>query len=560
MFKHGIIGIYTGNDDLREDSRVWVRFFIFDSVSGNINPRIIEVAGGNRFGDRTLNFIPFTFNSSVNITDVERIEVAFDPDGNDQWLFAGITITVLTTTGWNTLYHELTIARKFDRAGAWSSGTLPTYSNLTDSIIHVTDDYDQRVVDAEVFIGGNLVGVTDANGQMHVNPSILGRFPLDIVVRKLIHQQEYYRSNHNVDANENWNYRVYLTNVTIDNFGAASSIHAMSSTPSFIQTSISRNNTLIGLNLLVSVEWDLNNSDFAEIEQKIIDCSNFLYNATDGQFFIEHAQIADQSDYWDDSDFRVIADNSYRANVPNVVGGFLGWNACGSAMKMSRANSASTYAHEFGHFGFALGDEYADNDNSISCTSNVDVLGSLFASGQGRASCMMWHQWEAPKICSHLPDNPHVKGTRQGDESCWHTIKRRYNENANGRWNIRSPLDRWHIPAEIHVAGSGHPVRHQFMSTIIHDVTRPNLANLLQNPLTVTVKERAGPAIAGAKLKTFEVKTGRWIDQGRTNSLGDLTLAGVHENDIIRLETGVFVAQSPPVSATMSSFVFEITS
>jgi hypothetical protein len=266
------------------------------------------------------------------------------------------------------------------------------------------------------------------------------------------------------------------------------------------------------------------------------DCSAYLYNATDGQFFIEVAQIGDRRDAWDDSDFRVFTawgTPDYRANVPNVRGGFLGWDVLGSAMKMSRGNDFRVYAHEFGHYGFALGDEYRDNDMTR-CARLVTLASSLYAAGSSHASCMMWNQNAAPKICSTHRSNSHVAGSRQGDEACWDTITKSYNR--DDRWNLRTPVDRNAILGRIRGIWSTSAFRSLFM---LPTITRRAMADLpgLMDELPLTVTEEGGAPIAGVIASTLDAD-GSWLRQGRTDGDGKVRIAGIHAGDRLRLEPG----------------------
>lgn len=295
-----------------------------------------------------------------------------------------------------------------------------------------------------VFIDDSFEGLTDPDGEMAIDRSRLAPagsiFAHEVIVRKRIHEQSYYRSRHNIDSHQNWNYRVYLTNLIIRNSGNLEPLRITAAAAGPVRTTISRDNTLIGLNLVARVEWDLAANDLSVIERALILCSNFLYNATDGQFFVEYTTIMDRREGWDDSDFRVFADINYRANVPSSLGGrgaFLGQEVRGSAMKMSRSDSGPVYAHEIGHYGLALGDEYADNDARVQCTVNLSSTSSLFRSTFPRASCIMNNQFGARKICSRHPANQHAVNTPQGRVACWDTLLERWN--IDPRRNLQSP-------------------------------------------------------------------------------------------------------------------------
>ncbi len=552
MFSDGTVIIGTGSDDLREGSRVLIRIHMRGRPPMVFN----AAAGGERFPDRTVTAaIPWGLqaihNPPVNVNDVERIEVAYVPDRrdlmhDDQWAFQSLTLTVNDSAGPVTLYDNASIAHKFERAGTWNSGVLPSYTVIGSSIIQVRDEEGARVSGAEVFVDSALKGVTNETGELRVSPAIAGSEK--VVVRKRIHEQEYYRGNHDYDSTQNWNYRVYLTNLMIDNRGFANP--SRSPAGSLINVILRRDSTLIGLNILVSTEWDLDTNDLTQLTNNLQSFSSFLYNATDGQFFMEVLQISDRRDLWDDSDFRVFTDANYRANVPNVTGGFLGWNIAGSAMKMSRMNDGATYAHEFGHFGLAVSDEYRDGDSSVSCSSRLNGR-TRFRSGTFQTSCMMWNQNVAPKICSSHWENPHSRRTRQGEESCWQTILRRYN--IDPRWNLRSPLERGAIPSTIRYwdGAPGVVLADTFMAPVIQRRMGPDQPGLLGSKRLVVTEETGAP-ITGVIVNTQD-GSGRWARQGMTNSVGQLRLSGLHAGDRLRLDLGGGVAVERDIPFSIGS-------
>ena len=293
-----------------------------------------------------------------------------------------------------------------------------------------------------------------------------------------------------------------------------------------------KDNTLIGLNILVSLEYGADAPELGRYQGIVEHASDFLFNATDGQFFIEVVQLFDWAENWDDSDYRVFAWAGYRANVPNVVGGFLGQDVLGSAMKMSRSDDSATYVHEFGHFGFSVRDEYREPSVPL-CTAPLagSGSGSRFAPGGPAASCIMAREDLASKICSSNPDNPHVAGTRQGDGDCWSKISERYNWGS--LWRIKSPAERSSIPGRV-VFADGTPVAGGYRGTQVHG--RPEFG-VPPRRVFVVVTNALGLAVRGVEVKTKSRSgSGAWVFQGYTDGEGRAELVGILSFDRVRLD------------------------
>ena len=561
MFTSGTVVLGAGSDGARSDSVVHVDVFIL----GRMPISFVALNRGTELpgNERSLP-IPWSVGSvPARFEDVQHINVRFEGGREgffsevDDWDFNYLKLEVDDPD--NPVLYEKLISRRFENSGIWTSGTLPT-SLDSYVVLEVVDESGDRVPTAEVFIDDTFEGLTDSDGEMAIDRSRLapagGIFAHEVIVRKRIHEQDYYRSRHSIDSHQNWNYRVYLTNLNIRDSGNLVPLRITDAPAGPVRTTISRDNTLMGLNLLVSVEWDLAGSDLSAIERALIRCSNFLYNATDGQFFVEYATIMDRREGWDDSDFRVFADMSYRANVPSPLGGrgaFLGQDVRGSAMKMSRRNPGSTYAHEFGHYGLALGDEYADDDASVQCTANLSSTTSLFRRFGPRTSCMMNNQFRARKICSTHPANRHAVNTPQGPVACWDTLLEKWN--IDPRWNLRSPSDRGTIPSTIRISGT--QIRSKaFMAPQIQRRFAPNDSDL-REPIPLIVARGLNGA-PGLQVKTRRFRGGDWIVQGRTNNIGVLMLVGIHDLDTVRVESEAGAFESTVISTLIVSFGVEL--
>ena len=533
MFSDGFVIIGTGDDDLRAGSIVLLRLHLRGRA-----PTTFELVRDQLWDNRTTTGeLPFSIAPSAHISDIVRVDISFTPDRrehmhDDEWEFVSLTVTVRDLTEGNAVVFQTPadFRHKFDRPGSWRSRIFPRFDPSGSTIIDVSNDDGARVGAADVFVDSVHRGRTDRNGELVIRPAI--HPDSRVVVRKRIHEQDYYRSHHDFDSTQNWNYRVYHTNVSIDQDGQADALPVTNDT-SRRSITVSRDRTLIGVNFLTSLEWDASPDDFARYEVRLADFSKRLYDATDGQFFIEIVQIVHRGEFWDDCDCRVHASWHYGANAPK--GQFLGHNIYGSQMKMSSDNRGNVYLHEFGHFGFDLGDEYKNGEEDVGCTSVAkdNVPMSRFSRRAERCSCVMFGSSFAPKLCSTHADNRHLTGTSQGDEACWDTIKRRYSDE---RWILIAPSDRGDIPGTIRWRGLPDALDDAFMQPTFHRTSRPNLPGFIGGR-TIVVTEPDGAPINGVEVSVRD-REGIWRIQGFTIDDGSRTSLGLHAGDRLRLDLG----------------------
>ncbi|MDK3158633.1 hypothetical protein QPK87_18945 [Kamptonema cortianum] len=514
------VEIGTGNDDLREGSKVELTFV----VRGQRN-HTVEIAKGIRWPDRTQQKIEIELPYSADLSQFERIDVRFVANRralmeDDKWWFT--SLVVRNRTGSSTIYANNAVNHKFERDDTWTTGVLPNFRRTSGHLITVRDEAGRPARDAVVFLGTIRLGTTNSAGQLNTTSSITGSSQL--IVKHRVHEQDYYRSNHAFDSTRNWNYRVYLTNLNVLDSGVIVPLFTVRGEN--VDVVVGTKRVLFGLNILTVLEWDMPQVEEATWRNLAAQFSQHLFNCTDGQFFVERFRVVDQARAWDDSDFRVRADWNYRANVPNHTGGFLGWNIAPTMMNMSRSNNFRVYTHEFGHFGLDVRDEYRDNDASVFCSVLVNGTGP-FASFQPQASCMMFHQDVAPKICSNHAANMHRQGTRQGSMSCWDKIISRWS--SPGRWDLINPSMRRTIPGTITLAGS--PVNHEFMLpvTTFDNVNRPGS----RAPISIRVSSSSGVE-ANARVVLRETgNLARDIYMGVTDGSGNMRVDGVHTGDAI---------------------------
>jgi hypothetical protein len=429
-----------------------------------------------------------------------------------------------------------------------TSRTLTVFyrPDVTNTSIHVIDENLFSVPGAQVYADGELIGVTDQNGMLLANPLQDG---VKLIARKFVTESQTYRGNHGTGSYQNWKYRAFITNATINNDGSVTTFRVrLEPDPLVPQTlQVLRRNAIIGLHLVASVEWDASLAEMETVRQKLIGASQFLFNATDGQILIEQAEVVDDGTWWEDADYRVYANQALRAYVDSPRGGFFEdsfWTD-GSWVHVQIGNDAPTYAHEFGHYGFKVGDEYSDDDPNLQCTGHLHI-GSVatgldpFENGMPAASCMMTNQWSAPKLCSGRAENGHVSGTRQGDDSCWSTLADMY---GDSRWIIRTPDNRGAIMPRLNTADL--PMNAWAPRIAFTNKTRPNLCA----PIQFLATRSDGTPQTDREI-WLHTTYGSDILEGKTNPSGLLTGTGIHVGDRVENLT-IAAANCSVVTAAM---------
>jgi hypothetical protein len=410
------------------------------------------------------------------------------------------------------------------------------------TILHVVNEMGQDVKDADIYINGVFRGISNNLGLLRLPAQNTGD---QVIARKRILENSTYRNHHNSGSTGNWNYRVYNTSMTINNDGSFSNTVITEPNTTYTLT-IRSSNTLIGLNWLASFEWDASEEEFNDLYNNVIKpASQRLFNATDGQFFVEQVSIVDNATYWEETDCRIFANWSLRANVNRRTGGFLYDNILfgGTWMNMSRTNWNYVYAHEFGHYGFDVLDEYAD-DSPVSCTMNIGSSTSPFGwtdeNRQPTASCIMWNT--APKLCSTHPLNPHATNTRQGSQSCWDHLVQVYRDQiVPARYSFKTPVTRNQIMGNVP------------MIPVLDWQTRWEHTNSIRGSLCAPFEMIVRRQDNNAPMADIEVfnntSYGQTILLGKTrqedmstpeSEEGTIIVTGVHVGDVISASGGSF--------------------
>ncbi len=411
-----------------------------------------------------------------------------------------------------------------------------------------------RIEDAEVYVNGDLRGLTNPQGELHISPPLSSGD--ELAARKLIIENRTDREAHDLYSTQNWNYRVYITSLPLNydtNGDHVSFLPHVVANPNEIQElQLSRQNVIIGLHLRASVEWDASDMELKIYQDRLVDASELIHNATDGQFLIEQLELDDDGAYWDEADIRIYAN----VDLTNQAG----IGAFHRSIGYIRLNSQDAIypgivLHEFGHYGFHLHDEYAagpdwDSANgNPRCTLLTTTPGTPFSRGGSKDSCFMSGSQFAymKKLCSSHHLNPHARGTRQGDQDCWNVVLEKYGDAEN--WDLQTPVKRGVIVGRLPDHGTAPvgrtppppgtaPVESYIRVTgwktkvSLNNTTRPNLCT------GVIVKcMRDGQPMSNAEIY-IDTAYGRTIYQGETGTRrfadGELAVRGLHVGDRIR--------------------------
>lgn len=414
--------------------------------------------------------------------------------------------------------------RARDHAGNVSAWSAPVQVligvNLT---VRVRNEAGTALPNARVYHNGALLGVTGASGTVTLLHALLGD---QLAALYPVHEAPAAKPDHG------WAWRVYLTSILIPNDGAPQ-LHTIGATGATQELTVRKNQALIGMHIVVWVEWDASSAYLNDVALGVRSASAFLYDVTDGQMFWEVVDIYDanqnngksgdlniyaSNDVWPNAFIGAIANPTFgRMYMPRDFGG--NW---------SNHTAFTTMIHEFGHYGLWLYDEYLDRDGKGGgfCTHNRTV-GNTEAT---RAS-IMDDQTNASELCSDAdPAHLHNANTEQdkanNGESTWQTVIRKYADTAApARWTLQSPDTR-------QVAVVPGPNALPIPGWVSVNIT--NLNTNVCAPYTTTVVYAAtGAPAAGAEI-TLERAGAPSISQGLTNNAGQIVILGAHNGDTLR--------------------------
>lgn len=281
------------------------------------------------------------------------------------------------------------------------------------------------------------------------------------------------------------------------------------------------NRAMIGVSLHSSIEWDCTTQDLGRFQDQWSKANDYLYDATDGQFFLEQVALYDDGQQWDNCDIRHWTNANGRASCLPRVYGLVNPHPW-SYVNLPRFCSTNTWIHEFGHYGLCLLDEYHETPgHPAGCTLTGQTEGSsAFHSEKPKAACIMCHHDVTHKICSGFSQNSHRLGTRQG-VNCWTQIRDCF------PYGLKGPAERGFVP------GTCLPPRAWKPSFEAHNRDRGRPLAML----TRTITDSSGSGVSGVPV--WLESGGRSIFQGfsclpdpeRGWVRGDISLDGLHLGD-----------------------------
>ena len=412
------------------------------------------------------------------------------------------------------------------------AGCGPVPKPTPSSSVIVKDFNGAPVAGAQVFQDGELKGTTDGSGQLFLTPA--PSVGAKLFARRLMYTQPSYRPG----TSGGWVAHFYQTSVAVNNDGSVTDQTVTN--PKNTQTLVlSPSNALIGWHLTASLDWDASDDEFKELKKRFSDASDYLYNLTDGQFFIEEVELADDAQLYMSAEITFKVDSSvwphstYNGGFLAAVGG-LPHIYMAPFSYSGNSHNERTLIHELGHLAFGLADEYAPF--SVTCTlarssSTVDpAFRALKRAADGtilegsRSACFMDNQIDSNKLCSVHADSAHNSGAWQ-PWPCWTTIIGAYSDpGRSDRWIVRTPDMRGAVVGTLPPLPLGLKPKINENNKKYSDLCKP-----------VVVVDSHGASAAGGSV-WVRPKTWRTFDYsvGKLGSQGKLEVRGVHLNDTIQ--------------------------
>ncbi len=399
-------------------------------------------------------------------------------------------------------------------------------------VVLVRDEQGNPISGAQVFRNNTLAGTTAADGRLTLPTLSTGD---RLVARLRIHEEASPKGHHDQDSSQNWAYRVYITSMDILGTGVA---HRWTvSDPAQTQVlTLKKTNSLIGFNIVASVEWDANAAYLEDVRLGMENASRYLYNATNGQMLFERVTIYDNNQYMGDADYQIRASNQEwpRAHVGGLLNGrelyvFLGRYFDGSSANTGSWTQPSGYRtkiHEFGHYGLYLYDSYLDANRrqNAHCTSAAIRTNST----PGINATLMDFQYNATQFAMrNVPGlwSSQCEQTYQWhkhNQSDWETIVAYYRDSTSPqRWTLKTPANYGAVvPGPISI-----PVIAWSVASIGDDAN----TGVCNPPPTYEVLRLWGSPAKGAEVN-LRTSNGT-IAQGKTDDQGLITVLGAAPGD-----------------------------
>jgi hypothetical protein len=307
------------------------------------------------------------------------------------------------------------------------------------------------------------------------------------------------------------------------------------------------NHTTVGLNLVISVEWEADSDYFDRLETGLRDLSNYLYDVFDGQVRLDTIFLFNNGELRRYADVRIRAENTLRPHA-RVRGVFKpkGWTNLSRRwfgaspdvtvelsvaewpMQPDHIANFRTLGHELGHYLFGFADEYFENP-ALRCspTHFYGFMDTQYPSHEPSASEMSWAEQYANGACRN--NAQYVLNKRP----CWEQWEQEYQVEYNGVYaDILRPAERMVPGAGDHFHGPndlGGPIQYDVGELVqFHLPSGPRAAE--DKLITFTGPGSAG-GLKGMDVSTLQTSQNRIILQGHTASTGGLWVLGVVPGD-----------------------------
>jgi hypothetical protein len=425
----------------------------------------------------------------------------------------------------------------------------------------VKDQTGATVEGAEVFVDGVSYGTTDSSGILTATNLPCGNLFAFARHRDPKTDEPAYRPNAT-----GWVARYWKTSRVVELDGSVTD-HLIFN-PNALQTlRLDPKNTMIGWRLTAALDWDATKAELDHIAFIIKEASYDLYNLTDGQFFIEDAEIIDDVDSygnpgvpWQRAELALSVDSTVHEHA-TALGGFTGpMNGYNPVIWISPFDevggleASSTYVHELGHLAMGLADEYNVEgfvNPFAQCTAMRTTSHPEFGRGRPRAACVMDDHSVTSKLCSRHNDSSHRHASQQPGP-CWDTVASGWKDPAGrtDRWEVVTPDQRnsTKLVGKLERLPAGLDVNPKIVPSVTDPlcdpfpISDPNGAAAAGSP--VWVRSRPGATVR----RDFTV--------GKLTESGSMRVRGVHVGDTVltKLSSGTVTAVAGSPGACVVGF------